>query len=317
MEENWADIEDIEEQDKESEESDNEKFVLPYLNSEPFKTWTTSDGRNVECVEKVYGLIEKDLHERCPQRTPEWYEKRKNHITASSIASVIGHNYHESRKVCFDRKVGKGQPFKGNCFTKYGNDWEDTAIRRYEEETGEKVFEFGLLESLNPNEGFIAGSPDGITASGRLIEVKCPLKRKIQNKIPKHYVPQVQCLLNILNLEVCDFVQFHPEDNFTEEILSITTVKRDREFWTKVCVPELRKFWEEVKAYRIGKKTKNNPFSIFGTDDDDEEDDDEEDDDEEDDLSTSSEEYVKISPQVSMQTKKRGITVNEGSGIYL
>lgn len=45
-----------------------------------------------------------------------------------------------------------------------------------------------------PEEPFcwLAGSPDGITASGKLLEVKCPMSRPIgDGTVPDYYLAQV------------------------------------------------------------------------------------------------------------------------------
>jgi hypothetical protein len=105
------------------------------------------------------------------------------------------------------------------------------------------------MESLNQNEGFIAGSPDGITASGRLIEVKCPFRRKPNGVVPAHYVHQVQTLMHILQLKVCDFIEYVPAGVWTDEVFSIVTIERDDAFWARV-EPLLRRFWDEVVELR-------------------------------------------------------------------
>ena len=125
-------------------------------------------------TDHVFRLIKKNEREQCPQRTAEWYTKRTNHITASAMASICKANPYESRISVFKRKLGEGPVFRGNKATEWGNKYEDVAIEKYEKLKNERVLEFGLLESLNPNEEFLAGSPDGITATEKLIEVKCP-----------------------------------------------------------------------------------------------------------------------------------------------
>ena len=194
-------------------------------------------------------LVEKDKREWCPQRTEPWYEKRRNHLTASQIASACGENPYETRTTAIRKKLGVEAPFTGNAATEHGNKYEDVAIEKYEKMTGEKVLAFGLLESLNENEKYLAGSPDGITASGRLIEVKCPFRRKPNGQIPKHYVHQVQTLMRILNLSVCDFIEYVPTGTWTEEIFTICTVRRDDFFWWRI-EPKLKCFWDQVVELR-------------------------------------------------------------------
>ena len=195
-------------------------------------------------------LVEKDKREACPQRSDLWYAKRANHLTASAVASVAGENPYETRKSTLRKKIGLGDRFTSNAATAHGNLYEDVAIELYEKRTGEKVLSFGLLESLNANEHFIAGSPDGITASGRLIEVKCPFRRKPNGIIPSYYVHQVQTLMNILNLDVCDFIEYVPGTTWTHEIFQVVTIYRDRQWWSDIF-PQLAEFWRDVEYARV------------------------------------------------------------------
>ena len=103
-----------------------------------------------------------------------------------------------------------------------------------------------------------------------LIEIKCPLTRKIEDKVPKHYLPQIQLLLEILDFEDCDFIQYRPackacvptKGPWTEvglppvhaevdqpEIFMVTRVKRDREWFTK-HLETMQKFWGGVLRAR-------------------------------------------------------------------
>lgn len=203
----------------------------------------------IEVTDHVHSLIEKDKREWVPQRTPPWYEKRRAHITASLIASICGDNPYETRVAALKKKVGCEPPFKGNKATEHGNYYEDIAIEKFEQRTGEKVIEFGLLESLNEDEKYLAGSPDGITASGKLIEVKCPYRRKPNGSVPGHYVHQIQSLMHMLHLDECFFIEYVPEGTWTTEIFSVVHVKRCDIFWARI-EPMLKRFWSDVLEYR-------------------------------------------------------------------
>ena len=211
-------------------------------------------------TDHVYNLIEKNKREQCPQRTPEWYTKRMNHITASAMASICKANPYESRLSVFKKKLGEGPVFKGNKATEWGNLYEDVAIEKYEKLKNERVLEFGLLESLNPNEEFLAGSPDGITATEKLIEVKCPYRRVPTEVVPIHYVYQVQFLMHILRLKTCDFIQFVPESTWNQEVLIITKVDYDPNFF-KVNWYYLKSFWDSVMEARC-KRDNESSFNL-------------------------------------------------------
>ena len=111
----------------------------------------------IKVTDHVYNLIQKNKKEQCEQRTPEWFKKRSNHITASIMASICHANAYEKRSTVLMKKIGKGPAFTGNTATEWGNKYEMEAIKKYEKRCNEKVLEFGLLESLNPDETFLAG----------------------------------------------------------------------------------------------------------------------------------------------------------------
>lgn len=204
----------------------------------------------------VVKLMEKNKAEACPQRTDEWYKKRQCHLTASSIASAVGDNPYEKRMTALRKKLGFGPPFKGNEATEHGNYYEDIAVKIYEERTGEKQIEFGLLESIKTEHNgkevdtsFLAGSPDGITASGRLIECKCPYRRKPNGTVPNIYTYQIQGLMHMLDLPICDFFEYVPASTWTEEIFVVVTVVRSDVWWSTVF-PQMQRFWGEVEYFR-------------------------------------------------------------------
>lgn len=203
----------------------------------------------VAVTEHVHALVEKDRREACPQRTPEWYAKRRDHLTASLMATVCGANPYETQVTALRRKTGLEPSFQGNEATDHGNRYEMEAIEKYERTTGAKCIEFGLLESLNEGEEYLAGSPDGITTCGTLIEVKCPLRRVPTSRVPDHYVFQIQFLMHTLRLDRCDFIQYVPEGHLTQEIFIVTRVPYNPYFWAKY-EPLLRSFWGEVLDVR-------------------------------------------------------------------
>ena len=203
----------------------------------------------VRVTKHVFDLIAKDAKESCPQRTDEWFQKREKHLTASAIATACGANPYEKRSTLIKRKTGRDKAFTGNIMTAHGNKYEQEAIEKYERMSGEKVIEFGLLESLNKGEEFIAGSPDGITASGRCIEVKCPFKRKPTSVVPDHYMYQIQTVMHILRLPVCDFIQYIPETHWVAETFIVTVVPYDTYFWA-AKFPLISLVWQEILDIR-------------------------------------------------------------------
>lgn len=142
---------------------------------------------------------------------PEWDKQRSKRLTASDAGSALGNNFHKSADQCLEEKV-HGSTFTGNERTEWGQKWEKPAVADFEFLTGHKVHHYGLLESIdNP---CLAGSPDGVTYCGKLVEVKCPYDSKGVPKrgrcVPRYYIDQLQMLMYILKIDMCFFIRYKP-----------------------------------------------------------------------------------------------------------
>jgi len=191
------------------------------------------------------------------QRSEMWFKQRYNKLTSSDAATVLGLNpYQKSHEVLFKKCGYDPKPFVGNVATRHGQKYEDEAIIKYCNLTGQTNYNFGLISHSDVykcnDHSWLAGSPDGIaidednlSAEPVLLEVKCPYRRKIIfGKIPDHYLPQVQLNMFICNLNVADFIEYCPPDS-----MNIVRVYRD-EKWLKCNLPVLKEFWESVEYYR-------------------------------------------------------------------
>ena len=162
---------------------------------------------------KVIELKKLDLPE---QRTPEWFEMRKNKLTASAFADALGKGHFSTRnQSLLDKIISK--PFVENPITEWGVKYEEVATRFYEYLTGSSIYEFGLIP--HPEFPAFGASPDGICDVnspieyiGRMLEIKCPPKRKFTKSVPPHYMMQMQGQLEVCDLEFCDFLQVKLEE---------------------------------------------------------------------------------------------------------
>ncbi len=150
------------------------------------------------------------------QRTPEWYALRKKILTASSLGTAIGKCHFQSREELLYSKIEE-VPYIGNEITEWGVKYEDVAIQFYEELYNVKVLDFGLIP--HPEFTIFGASPDGICDDtgnldyiGRMVEIKCPPKRKFTKSVPEHYGMQVQGQLEVCDLDECDFFQVKLEE---------------------------------------------------------------------------------------------------------
>ena len=122
----------------------------------------------------VKALIEAEY---APQKSEAWLDLRQGMLTASDAATSIGKNPYETPDDLLLKKCGLGEKFTGNAATRHGELYEDEARILYEQRHGEVVHELGLVQ--HPVHKWLGGSPDGVSESGKLVEIKCPPQRAI------------------------------------------------------------------------------------------------------------------------------------------
>ena len=93
-------------------------------------------------------------------------------LTASDAATAIGVNKYDTPEGLLLKKCGLGEKFTGNAATRHGELYEDEARILYEQRHNEVVHEIGLCP--HPVHKWLGGSPDGVSESGKLVEIKCP-----------------------------------------------------------------------------------------------------------------------------------------------
>ena len=160
-------------------------------------------------------------------------------ITASDVASVIGMSRYESPEDVMYKKCGFSKKYNERSITSmsHGVQYESVARDLYCKLTGEIVHEVGLVQ--HPEYSFIGASADGITESGKVIEIKCPTG-KLRTEIPDYYYPQVQLCMEVLNLDTCDYMEFQLPDT-----LNIFSIPRDKD-WFMNNLPIIETFWNNV-----------------------------------------------------------------------
>ena len=154
------------------------------------------------------------------QRSPEWYKIRENLLTASSLADALGKGHFQTRDGLLLSKTDdtKKEISKASQdIMQWGVKYEPVATRYYEHLYGVSIVEFGLIP--HPKLSVFGASPDGICDigspngyEGRMLEIKCPPKRKFTHEVPRHYWMQMQGQLEVCDLDECDFFQVKLEE---------------------------------------------------------------------------------------------------------
>ena len=189
------------------------------------------------------------------QRTPAWYAARDELLTASDLGQALNRGKFGNRAQLLVRKVTRvpmkdPAPGEFNPF-KHGKVYESVALQLYQqylrgseppaegegvgEGDGENVakpkpkstpllpvHEFGLLR--HPTLRCFGASPDGVTELGIMVEIKCPIRRKITGDIPDQYWVQMQGQMEVADLNGCDFVEV---DVDTEAYMDISDMVAD------------------------------------------------------------------------------------------
>lgn len=167
---------------------------------------------------------------KIPQKSQEWYKIRNSMITASDWGQALGEGKYGTEKELIKKKCLPqdvlGHGFKENKFFRWGNMFEDVAIEIYSKEMNVKIHEFGLIQ--HPKLSWFGASPDGISETGVMLEIKCPLKRKLDGTVLKQYFYQIQGQLEVCDLEECDFFecdiqQYLDKNDFFDHLADDTT----------------------------------------------------------------------------------------------
>lgn len=204
------------------------------------------------------------------QRSIGWILERDSMLTCSDFAAALGEDSCKSAQRLFRQKTNQetllrtGFNSVEQFLTSEGNRQEDMVRKFYEAldpDENMPVFDkFGCMRhSDTPNRPaneakhtWLGGSPDGIVGgSARLIEIKNAITRSmIEGGVPIKYFPQVQGLMEVFNLEECDYIEYHSARTLSEaDTWQVIRVKRDRNWWA-LALPKLQSFWEKVIEYR-------------------------------------------------------------------
>jgi hypothetical protein len=174
------------------------------------------------------------------QRSIEWFDQRRNLISASDAKKACGNPSSKYYKELILKKLGYELPMLHSDATIHGTIYEVVSQRIYETRNGVFITEYGCIP--HSTYSFIGASPDGIINSinqnhpndelskksliGRMIEIKNPFSREITNQIKDEYVYQIQLQLEVCNLSICDFL----ECNIRSAIMTYNKFEKTRTY---------------------------------------------------------------------------------------
>ena len=195
-------------------------------------TQSTDSDANTVAICKMTQQI-KTLREKPQpdQRTPEWYARRNNLITASAASKAFGSqasinqivyekckNYTQASSSVNDSgDTVTASPPQGplqgsvNSPLHWGQRYEPVTVMVYEYRNKTRLGEFGCIQ--HDDYPFIGASPDGINVDpaspiyGRMVEIKNIFNREITGRPKEEYWIQTQIQMEVCDLDECDFVE--------------------------------------------------------------------------------------------------------------
>lgn len=179
-------------------------------------------------TEKIQTLREKPQPE---QRTPDWYARRNNLITASAASKAFGTQASVNQLIyekCKNYTGGSDNTspvfaLQGplNSPLHWGQRYEPVTVMVYEHRNHTKLGEFGCIQ--HDQYPFIGASPDGINIDpmssifGRMVEIKNIFNREITGRPKEEYWIQTQIQMEVCDLDECDFVETRFKEFESEE----------------------------------------------------------------------------------------------------
>lgn len=144
------------------------------------------------------------------QRTKEWYDQRINTIGASESACIFGMGYNNNVDSLILKKIPEYKDDSSDNFMmknacRHGTMCEPIVQNLYELKNNIKLYEFGSL--IHKNYNMISASPDGITETGTMLEIKVPLRRNIIGVPTSYYWVQMQQQMQVCGLDRVHFLE--------------------------------------------------------------------------------------------------------------
>lgn len=216
-------------------------------------------------------------------QTQEWYDIRERKISATNVSTIIGINSFKTKEELLSDKIYSLDKID-NIYTKHGNKFEEIAIDILGNQLDISIEDIGF--GLSKKYNFLGATPDGITILNNkicLVEIKCPLKRKITGIPSLDYYCQMQTQMEVFDIEECIFFECNIEEITKSEYQktkdksdigyykikniywklkesSLNIVKRDN-FFYKYYIQEIKDFNEKLENKFNQNKNRKRKFS--------------------------------------------------------
>lgn len=178
------------------------------------------------------------IYREFDQGSEEWHSVRIGKVSASKIADLISkgkggaesaglRNYRAA--ILCERLTGQREETYTNGAMARGTELEPMARECYEFLTGATVEQVAFID--HPSIPMAGMSPDGLSGTDGLVEIKCPntanhIDYLLSGKPPVQYIPQMMFQMACSGRLWCDFVSYDPR--LSEELqLFVVRLYRD------------------------------------------------------------------------------------------
>ena len=212
-----------------------DSMEIYFYKNNAFRSYFKTTIINHPFKRKISRLLKsyKDM-EQPEQRTPAWHKFRREGLSASNLWKALDTQPNINSLIyskCKPLDLSKKEITNINSPCHNGHRYEPLSIMHYEHDYNTKVGEFGCIK--HTKYPFLRASPDGINIDktndlyGRLVEVKNPTTRELDGKPKKEYWIQMQCQMEVWDLEECDFLEtvfksYTCEEEFYKDGISFT-----------------------------------------------------------------------------------------------
>lgn len=178
------------------------------------------------------------------QGSDAWFKARKTKLTGSNMAVAAGLSPYATPHSYWEKLTGRLQGIEHNGdseATLHGHMNEAMAVKAYEQIMNKSVLQTGLW--CHPKVSWLGASPDGLVGDKIVLEIKCPVY-KIHDKVPRHYMPQVQAEMEMTARDFCDFVSYFTGIGASGSFkrMRIFRVHKSAQYWTWLF-GRLKRFW--------------------------------------------------------------------------
>ena len=202
------------------------QLFLRHAASLSWKSLTTEEKR-----EKIRVLLDRP---QIPQRTPAWYEQGQRILTASEFSSLYGSPRQYASLVVSkalppqirSSSYRSASPSSSMSPFDWGIRFEPVVKQVFSKAGGIEIGECGRI--THATDSHLAASPDGILTAGphdrlgRLIEIKCPITRKVGVELPFSYWCQMQIQMEVADISECEYLEVKIESVHSKNLKYVT-----------------------------------------------------------------------------------------------